>query len=167
MKIVVEKKSLLEMKVDAIVNPANSSGRMGGGVAGMIKKLGGAQIEKEAMAQAPIAVGEAVMTSAGSLPCKFVIHAPTMEKPSEKTTSEKVFRAATAAIELAKKKGIKTMAIPGMGTGVGRVAPQEAAKAIVDAVRNFSDHLLDVIYLVDVNDAIINAFKEEAGKAAG
>ena len=63
MKIMVEKKSLLELKVDAIVNPANSSGKMGGGVAGAIKKMGGEQIEKEAMAQAPIAVGEAVLTS--------------------------------------------------------------------------------------------------------
>jgi O-acetyl-ADP-ribose deacetylase (regulator of RNase III) len=160
MKIVVEKKSLLEMKVDAIVNPANSSGQMGGGVAGLIKKLGGAQIEKDAMAQAPIAIGEAVLTKAGSLPVKWVIHAPTMEKPAEKTSAEKVFRAAAAAIELAKKKGIKTLAIPGMGTGVGKVPAKDAARAIVDAIRNFSDNKVDTVYLVDLNDQMVSAFKE-------
>jgi len=160
MKIVVEKKSLLEMKVDAIVNPANSSGQMGGGVAGLLKKLGGAQIEKEAMAQAPIAIGEAVLTKAGSLPVKWVIHAPTMEKPAEKTDAEKVFRAAAAAIELAKKKGIKTLAIPGLGTGVGKVPAKDAARAIVDAIRNFSDKKLDAVYLVDLNDQMVAAFKD-------
>ena len=160
MKIVVEKRSLLELNVDAIVNPANSKGEMGGGVAGVIKKQGGSQIEKEAMAQAPIAIGEAILTSAGKLACKFVIHSPTMEKPAEKTTAEKVFRAATAAIELAKKKGIKSLAFPGMGTGVGRLSPEDSAKAMVDAIRNFGDKKIDTVYLVDLNDEMVSAFKK-------
>jgi len=160
MKMMVEKKSLLELAVDAIVNPANSSGRMGGGVAGAIKKLGGEQIEKEAMAQAPIAVGEAVLTSAGKLPCKYVIHAPTMEKPAEKTNAEKVFRAVTAAIELAKKKQIKSLAFPGMGTGVGKVPPEEAARAIIDALRNFSDKKIDLVYLVDLDEEMVRAYRK-------
>jgi len=160
MKIVVEKKSLLALNVDAIVNPANSKGEMGGGVAGAIKKQGGAQIEKEAMAQAPIAIGEAILTTAGKLGCKYVIHCPTMEKPAEKTSAEKVFRAATAAIELAKKKGIKTLAFPGMGTGVGKVSPEDAAKCMVDAIRNFGDRKIDTVYLVDLNDDMVSAFKK-------
>jgi O-acetyl-ADP-ribose deacetylase len=160
MKIVVEKKSLLALNVDAIVNPANSNGEMGGGVAGAIKKQGGAQIEKEAMAQAPIAIGEAVLTTAGKLSCKFVIHSPTMEKPAEKTNAEKVFRAATAAIELAKKKGIKSLAFPGMGTGVGKLSPEDAAKSMVDAIRNFGDKKIETVYLVDLNDDMISAFKK-------
>jgi len=164
MKIVVENKSLLELKVDAVVNPANSSGKMGGGVAGVIKKVGGAQIEKEAVAQAPVAIGEAILTKAGSLPCKWVIHSPTMEKPAEKTTAEKVFRAAAAAIELAKKKNIKTLAFPGMGTGVGRVPPEEAAKAIVDAIKNFGDKMLDTVYLVDLNEEMVSAFKKAVAR---
>jgi O-acetyl-ADP-ribose deacetylase len=160
MKIVVEKKSLLDLNVDAIVNPANSKGEMGGGVAGAIKKQGGPQIEKEAMAQAPIAIGEAVLTSAGKLGCKFVIHSPTMEKPAEKTTGEKVFRATTAAIELAKKKNLKTLGFPGMGTGVGKVSPEESAKSMVDALRNFGDKKIDTVYLVDLNEEMIAAFKK-------
>jgi O-acetyl-ADP-ribose deacetylase (regulator of RNase III) len=160
MKIVVEKKSLLDLKVDAIVNPANSKGEMGGGVAGAIKKQGGAQIEKEAMAQAPIAIGEAILTTAGKLACKYVIHSPTMEKPAEKTTAEKVFRAAAAAIELAKKKGIKSLAFPGMGTGVGRLTPEASAKSMVDAIRNFGDKKIDTVYLVDLNEDMVSAFQK-------
>ena len=160
MKIIVEKKSLLELEVDAIVNPANSAGRMGGGVAGAIKKVGGAKIEKEAMAQAPIAIGEAVLTSAGNLPCKYVIHTPTMEKPAQKTNAENVFRATTSALKLAKKKGIKSLAFPGMGTGVGKVPPGESAKAIVEAIKNFADREIELIYLVDLNDEMVQAFRE-------
>jgi len=121
--------------------------------------LGGEQIEKEAMAQAPIAVGEAVLTKAGKLPCKFVIHAPTMEKPAERTNPEKVFRAVTAAIELAKKKKLKSLAFPGMGTGVGRVNPEDSAKAMIDAIRNFADKEIETIYLVDLNDDMVKAFR--------
>ena len=160
MKIIVEKKSLLELKVDAIVNPANSSGRMGGGVAGAIKKVGGAQIEKEAMAQAPIGIGEAILTSAGNLSCKYVIHAPTMEKPKEKTSAENVFRATSAVLKLAKKKGIKSLAFPGMGTGVGKVPPKESAQAIIEAIKNFADREIELIYLVDLNDEMVQAFRE-------
>ncbi len=166
MKIMVEKKSLLELKVDAIVNPANSSGKMGGGVAGAIKKMGGEQIEKEAMAQAPIAVGEAVLTSAGKLLCKHVIHAPTMEKPGSKTNSEKVFRAVTAAIELAKKKKLRSLGFPGMGAGVGKVAPEEAAKAMIDALNNFADKEIDLVYLVDLEDGMVKAFRKILEAAA-
>lgn len=164
MKILVEKRSLLELAVDAIVNPANSSGRMGGGVAGAIKKVGGEQIEKEAMAQAPIAVGEAVLTTAGKLPAKFVIHAPTMEKPAQKTNPEKVFRATTAALELARKKKLKSLAFPGMGTGTGKVNPEDAAKAIIDAIHNFADKEIEIIYLVDLDEKMVKAFQKTLEK---
>ena len=133
---------------------------MSGGVAGAIKKLGGDLIEKEAMAQAPIAIGEAVLTRAGKLSCKYVIHAPTMEKAGQRTDAEKVFRAVAAAIELAKKKGIKSIAFPGMGTGVGKVPPEESAQAMIDAIRNFSDKKIEMVYLVDLDDAMVKAFRK-------
>ncbi len=69
---------ITQLAVDAIVNAANSELWMGGGVAGAIKRAGGTVIEQEAMAKGPIPVGEAVVTSAGRLPCRHVIHAATM-----------------------------------------------------------------------------------------
>ena len=78
-----EKGDLTQTKADALVNPANSRGEMGGGVAGALKKVGGERVEKDAIAAAPIKVGKAVATSAGSLKARFVIHAPTMTLPAE------------------------------------------------------------------------------------
>ncbi len=160
MKIIVEKRSLTELDVEAIVNPANSGGRMGGGVAGAIRKQGGASIEKDAMAQAPIPVGEAVITSGGKLKAGFVIHAPTMEKPTQKTDRGRVFRATAAALKLADKKGIKTVAFPGMGTGVGKVEPEEAASAMMEAIRSHYGKAPETVYLVDLKDDMVKAFQK-------
>jgi len=81
-KITIEQGDITTLEVDAIINPANSYGYMGGGVAGAIKEIGGQEIETEAVAKAPIPIGSAVITTAGSLKAKHIIHAPTMEQPS-------------------------------------------------------------------------------------
>ena len=82
MSIVVKRGDITQLSCDAIVNPANSFGYMGGGVAGAIKRIGGNEIEREAVSKAPIRVGSAIATTAGTLPCKYVIHAPTMKQPA-------------------------------------------------------------------------------------
>lgn len=152
---------LTKMELDAIVNPANSEGEMGGGVAGVIKRAGGQIIEDEAMEQAPIPIGKAVVTSAGTLDCDYVIHAPTMEVPVQKTSAEKVFKAMLAALNVAEEIEIESLAVPGMGTGTGRVPVDEAAKAMIDAIREFqtkSIHLKE-LKLVDQNEAMIQAWE--------
>ena len=80
--IKVRRGDLTVLFVDAIVNPANTGGSMGGGVAGAIKRAGGTVIEERAMAAAPIALGTATVTEAGSLHNLFVIHAPTVDEPT-------------------------------------------------------------------------------------
>lgn len=167
MKIIVQKGDITALEVEAIVVAANSGGEMGGGVAKAIKRAGGDQIEKEAMAQAPIPVGEAVLTSAGRLKAKAVIHAPTMEKPTQRTSREKVFRATAAALKLAEKKQFRSLALPGMGTGVGKVAPAEAARAMVEAVRAHYGKHLETVYLVDIGDEMVAAFQEAVKASAG
>jgi O-acetyl-ADP-ribose deacetylase (regulator of RNase III) len=83
LKIEIKQGSILELDCDALVNPANSYGLMGGGLALAIKRSGGKIIEEEAAAKAPIEVGSAVATSAGLLKFKAIIHAPTMKQPAE------------------------------------------------------------------------------------
>ncbi|GAH84142.1 unnamed protein product, partial [marine sediment metagenome] len=122
MSIIVKLGDLTQINCDAIVNPANSFGYMGGGVAGAIKRVGGAEIEKEVVNKAPIVVGKAVSTSAGRLPCKYVIHAPTMKRPAMRIGVENARLATQAALRLAKEMGLSSIAIPGMGTGVGGVS---------------------------------------------
>ncbi|HEY1585728.1 MAG TPA: macro domain-containing protein, partial [Polyangia bacterium] len=108
---------ITQLTVDAIVNPANSLGIMENGVARTIKVEGGDGIEGEAKSAAPVAVGAAVVTSAGALWCKAVIHAPTMEEPGMKVGVENVRRATRAALLAAGRNGYETVALPGMGTG--------------------------------------------------
>jgi O-acetyl-ADP-ribose deacetylase (regulator of RNase III) len=159
MSILVQKGDLTKIPCDAIVNPANSFGYMGGGVAGVIKRIGGVEIENQAIAKAPIPVGTAVFTSAGSLPCDFVIHAPTMEQPAMRIGVDNVRNATRAALELGIELRIKKIAIPGMGTGVGGVAPDKAAEAIVSIIKRLEDKFEKII-LIDRNDEMIKSFQK-------
>jgi O-acetyl-ADP-ribose deacetylase (regulator of RNase III) len=159
MSILVQKGDLTKIPCDAIVNPANSFGYMGGGVAGAIKRIGGVKIENQAIAKAPIPVGTAVFTSAGSLPCDFVIHAPTMEQPAMRIGVDNVRNATRAALELGIELRIKKIAIPGMGTGVGGVAPDKAAEAIVSITKRLEDKFEKII-LIDRNDEMIKSFQK-------
>jgi len=160
MKIKVIHGSIIDLTVDAVVNPANSTGRMGGGVAKAIKLAGGRQIEQEAMSQAPIRIGEAILTGGGDLLCRFVIHAPTMVKPVERTTIENVSKATRAALRRADQKRLKSVAFPGMGTGAGKLSKIEAARAMVDEIRRFPAVNLKEIVLVDTDTEMVHAFEE-------
>jgi len=118
-RIVVLTGDITEQEVDAIVNPANSMLVMGGGVAGAIKRVGGKEIEDEAVKHAPVQVGEAVATGAGRLKAKYVIHAPTMERPAMRIGKRNVGLSVRGALKCAEGLKIRSMAFPGMGTGVG------------------------------------------------
>jgi len=155
MQIHIAKADITEMAVDAVVNPANSLGIMGGGVAGAMSRKGGPSIQKEAMSLAPIAIGAAVVTTAGRLWAKFVIHAPTMEEPGVKVGVENARRAARAALIAAALRGFDVIAIPGMGTGWGGLDPAEAARAMVDELRAHRQPKPSTVYLVDTNDGIL------------
>ncbi|KYK25098.1 hypothetical protein AYK26_02795 [Euryarchaeota archaeon SM23-78] len=163
-KIEVKKASITTLEVEAIVNPANSFGFMGGGVAGVIKRVGGQIIEEEAIEQAPIQVGQAVLTTAGDLVCNKVIHAPTMHNPAELTDSHKVLCAVKAALELADKQGFKSLGMPGMGTGVGGLDKLEAAKTIVKAIKETEFKHLEKIMLIDIDDEMVSAFEQAVKK---
>ena len=105
-------------KCEAIVNAANNQLWMGSGVAGAIKRAGGDEIEKQAILKGPIEVGYAVETTAGKLNAKYVIHAAVMG--ADLVTSEKIVTKATlSTLMLAEKLGIRSIAFPAFGTGVG------------------------------------------------
>ena len=118
---------------EAIVNAANSQLWMGGGVAGAIKHSAGESVEREAMALGPIEPGQAVATSAGSLPSpiRWVIHAATMG-PDLQTSEELVRRATASALAKAAEIGARSIAIPAMGTGVGGFPMNRAAQVMAE-----------------------------------
>jgi len=158
MNIIAEEGDITQKKVDAIVNPANSQGLMGGGVAGVIRRKGGRIIEEEAVKQAPIPIGSAALTQAGNLPCQGVIHAPTMANPAELASPEVVQKATEGALRLADASGFSSIAFPGMGTGIGRLPLDVAAETMVKAIRAFPATCLKDVYLIGFEQEMVKAF---------
>jgi O-acetyl-ADP-ribose deacetylase len=122
------------LEIDAIANAANTDLAHGGGVAGAISRAGGRQVQRESDAKAPIGLGEAVETTAGDMPSRWVIHAATMQLGGP--TSEAIIRRATAStLRKADELGAKSLALVAFGTGVGRFPLEDAARVEVEEVR--------------------------------
>ena len=125
---------ITELELDAIANAANTELRHGGGVAGAISRAGGPAIQAESDELAPIELGAAVATGAGELPCRWVVHAATMELGAP--TSEEIIRRATAsALRVADELGATSFALVAFGTGVGGFPLADAARIEVEEVR--------------------------------
>ena len=119
---------------DAIVNATNNAFWMGSGVAGAIKSRGGKSIEDEAMAQGPVEPGQCVLTSAGRLKARHVIHAAVMGQDL-KTSATLIETATRNTLRLAESRGLASIALPAFGTGVGGFAVAECARIMIDAVQ--------------------------------
>jgi O-acetyl-ADP-ribose deacetylase len=125
---------ITQLEVDAISNAANTQLLHGGGVAGAIARAGGAAIERESRARAPIGLGEVVPTSGGELPCRWVIHAATMELGGP-TSSEIIRRATASTLAKADELGARSLALVAFGTGVGGFPLEQAARIETEEVR--------------------------------
>ena len=152
--------SLLDVETQGIVNAANSHGFMGGGVAGVIRRVAGVQVEEEARTQAPIPVGTAVLTSGGQTKFRGIIHAPTMPEPSMRIPSSYVGAATRAALALADEHGFQSLAFPGLGTGVGTVSPEDAAREMIRAIQHFHPDTLQSVVLVDIDPVMVQAWRD-------
>jgi O-acetyl-ADP-ribose deacetylase (regulator of RNase III) len=160
MQVHVARAEIWTLPVDAVVNPANSMGIMGGGISGALRRHGGDVIQQQAMSAAPIAVGAALVTTAGQLPSRHVIHVPTMEEPGFKISAENVRRAARAALIAADRNEFKVIAIPGIGCDLGDVPIEESVRAIVEELRAHKRPHPETVYLVDPQPAVVAAFEE-------
>jgi O-acetyl-ADP-ribose deacetylase (regulator of RNase III) len=123
------------LDVDAIANAANARLLHGGGVAGAIARAAGEALVRESEAKAPIAVGEAVETTGGDLPARWVIHAATMAEPAGRTSADIVRRSTAATLWKAEELGVRSLALVAFGTGVGGFPLDQAAEIEVDEVR--------------------------------
>ncbi|MEM1639722.1 MAG: macro domain-containing protein [Desulfurococcaceae archaeon] len=162
----IELGDITEFDGDAIVNPANTLLIMGGGVAGAIKRKGGEIIELEAKKHAPIPIGEAVITSAGKLKCGNIIHAPTVDYPGSRSSFEQVYKATRAALIKAKQNGLKSIAFPLMGAGVGGLKPVESISAMIKAIEE-EGRELDLKIIIrdkDVYEEVIDFLKSTGWK---
>jgi O-acetyl-ADP-ribose deacetylase len=126
---------ICDLEVDAIVSPATTTLWMSTGVAGELKRAGGDSIEFAAVRQGPVGVGDAVVTPAGRLAARYVIHAVSLER-DRRTNGPAIRRAARSAMTRARELGVSSIAFPALGTGVGGFPLEEAAQLAVDAIRD-------------------------------
>ena len=129
---------ICDLEVDAIVNPANLSLWMATGVGGAIKRAGGDAIEFAAVRQAPVPLGEAIVTTGGTLAARSVIHAVSLDR-DRRTSAEVIDKAARSAMARAREIGAQSIAFPALGTGVGGFPLEEAARIMVETVRDELD----------------------------
>ncbi len=134
MTIEVVEGDIAVLEVDAVANAANDHLWMGAGVAGALKRAGGDEIEREAVAKGPIPLGDAVATSAGRLPARWVIHGAVMGQDLG-TNADLVERTTQSVLRVAEELGAKSLALPAFGTGVGGFPLDECARLMVAVVR--------------------------------
>ncbi len=136
MEIELLEGDITTLAVDAIVNAANSHLQHGGGVAGAISRKGGPAIQQESDRIGFVPVGDAAVTSAGSLPARWVIHAvgPRMGEGDE---DAKLRSATVASLERAEELGAETVAFPAISTGIFGYPIDRCARIMIDAVIRF------------------------------
>ena len=142
MKVEIIKADITEIHVDAIVNAANTSLLGGGGVDGAIHRKGGKAILDECIQirnkQGGCKVGEAVLTTAGNLPSKYVIHTVGPVWNGDKEEKNNLLASCYQnSLELAVQNNIRTIAFPGISTGIYRFPKDKAAEIAIKTVRNF------------------------------
>jgi O-acetyl-ADP-ribose deacetylase (regulator of RNase III) len=156
--------------VDAIVNAANSHLQHGGGVAGAIVRKGGQIIQDESDKIGFVPVGNAAITTAGKLPSKFVIHAvgPRMGEGDE---DNKLKNAVINSLKLASEKGLKSISMPAISSGIFGFPKDRCAKILVNEAKKFlqehKDTSLEIVEFCIFDDLTLGYFKQEFDKLNG
>lgn len=150
---------------EAIINAANGCGIMGAGVAGAIRKSGGVEIEEAAkllkqVNGKPFEPGECYVTTSGNLKrrgVKTIYHAVVMKYPGGFTSSDIVSKALRKALDKAIGDRIHSIAVPGLGTGIGKLDKQIIAGVMYKIILEV-DPFIDVV-IMDKNVDFINEMK--------
>ena len=155
----VIKGDITKLSVDAIVTAANSSLMGGGGVDGAIHRAGGKQILEECKAivarQGKCKTGEAVITSAGNMPSRFVIHTVgPVWHGGKNGEPQKLANCYLNSLKLASEKGCRSIAFPNISTGVYGYPKEEAAAIAVKTVKDFID-------TTNIEEVVFVCFDEE------
>ena len=135
-------------------------------MAGALKRAGGKEIEDEAVRKGPVPVGEAVVTGAGALRARYIIHAAVMGQDLE-TDAEKIRQATRNSLLRGEELGLKSVAFPALGTGVGGFSLDDCARIMIDEVRRFPAKKLERVVFVLYDEPAYRAFERELGKRPG
>jgi O-acetyl-ADP-ribose deacetylase (regulator of RNase III) len=160
-KIVLQEGDLTETEADAIVNAANNDLQLGGGLAGVIRRKAGDAIQRECNDIGTIPVGGAAMTSGGKLKARHIIHAASMQLGGQTTAHG--LRASTAhSLRIASENGLRSIAFPAIGTGIGGFPLSECAAIMLHEV---AEHLkrpttLETVQFVLFDKTSLAAFEK-------
>ncbi|MBV9179065.1 MAG: macro domain-containing protein [Nitrososphaeraceae archaeon] len=158
------KGDITERNVDAIVNAANSYLKHGGGVAAAIVRKGGYIIQQESSKIGFVPVGSAVITTAGKLPCRAVIHAvgPRMGQGNE---DNKLRKAVQSCLILATEKGFKSISMPAISSGIFGFPKDRCAKILLEESKTFLESnkktSIQLIEFCIFDDETLGYFKSE------
>jgi O-acetyl-ADP-ribose deacetylase len=157
------------LKAEAYVVAANNELWMGSGVAGALKRAAGDAVEQEALAQAPIEVGDAIVTSAGNMPepARILIHAAAMgftDRTQIYASRETVSATTRRSLELCAEHDISSVVFPALGTGVGALEVAECADAMCATIAAFAqeESTLQRVVFVVTNEERAGLFRQAA-----
>ncbi|WP_374174284.1 O-acetyl-ADP-ribose deacetylase [Flavobacterium tructae] len=166
MKIEILKADITEIQIDAIVNAANTSLLGGGGVDGAIHRKGGKAILEECIQirnkQGGCKVGDAVLTTAGNLPSKYVIHTVGPAWNGGKSLEVELLQNCyLSVLELAVINNIKTIAFPNISTGIYKFPKDLAAEIAINVIDNFeSKNQFEKIVFVCFDEENFKIYKD-------
>lgn len=165
-RIVITMGDITDMAVDGIVNAANTHLALGSGVAGAIRRKGGPSIQAECDGLAPVPLGEAAVTGAAALKARYVIHAAGMH-PGGGVSRESLASATRNSLKRAQEKGMRSIAFPAIGTGVGGFPVEDCARVMITTVRDYlqeGDKGIREIYFVLFDEPALRVFEKELNK---
>ena len=160
-RIEIRQGDITELDVDAIVNAANNDLQLGGGLAGAIGRKGGPGIQAECDEIGTIPVGGAAITSGGELKARHVIHAASMQLGS--STTALALRSSTAhALRIASQNGLKTIALPAIGAGIGGFPMRECAEIMLrETEKHFEQPTsIEKVYFVLLDPGALATFQK-------
>jgi O-acetyl-ADP-ribose deacetylase (regulator of RNase III) len=159
-RIRIVRGDITDATTDAIVNAANTELMLGGGVAGAIRKKGGPIIQVDCDKIGPIKLGEAVVTGAGNLAAKYVIHAASMSLGGQATEAS-LRRAVRNSYLRAKEKQIKSIAFPAIGAGIAGFPIRQCAEIMMDeTIRALQIHSVEKVEFHLFDATAYDAFQE-------
>jgi len=160
-RIELMKGDITERSTDAIINTANTMLILGSGLGGAIKAKGGAQIAKECSKYGTIKIGDAIITGAGKLKARHIIHAALTEFDGL-ITEENIIQSLKSSMRIAKKYRLKSIAVPDLSTGIVRFPPDRCARIMFLFLKDFinkENRYLSTIEIVLWDIETLRAFK--------
>lgn len=144
---------IAEQSADVLVNAAGTSLQMGSGVAGALRRTGGQELNKEAMSNGPVDLGEVAVTDAYNLDAEWVIHAAAMPHYGDgQATEESIVNATRNTLEKADELGAKSLVLPALGCGVAGFDLRGGARLISESISEYGPVSLSDVRFIAYSD---------------